>query len=62
MADFVKVPETDWRNILDATRDKTGSTEKMVSGVVSGAIAGIKTGGGIPHGFHFWFQGNFCHH
>lgn len=46
MADFVRVPETDWRNILDATRAKTGGTEKMVSGVVADAIAGIAAGGG----------------
>lgn len=46
MADFVRVPETDWQNILDATREKTGGTEKMVSGVVAAAIAGIVAGGG----------------
>ena len=44
MAEFVRVPETDWQNILDATREKTGSTEKMLSGEVATAIAGI-TGG-----------------
>lgn len=46
MADFVRVPETDWQNILDATREKTGSTERMLSGEVATAIAGIEIGGG----------------
>lgn len=46
MSDFVRVPETDWRNILDAVRGKTGGADKMVSGVVAAAIAGIATGGG----------------
>lgn len=46
MADFVRVPETDWQNILDATREKTGGTEKMLSGEVATAIAGIEAGGG----------------
>ena len=45
MADFVRVPETDWQNIVDAVRDKTGSTEKMVSGVVASEIASIQSGG-----------------
>lgn len=45
MSEFVRVPETDWQDILDATRDKTGSTEKMLSGEVATAIAGIQTGG-----------------
>lgn len=46
MSDFVRVPETDWRNILDAVRGKTGGADKMVSGVVAAAIAGIATGEG----------------
>lgn len=46
MAEFVRVPESDWQNILDATRDKTGGTEKMLSGEVAQAIASIETGGG----------------
>lgn len=45
MADFVRVPEADWQDILDATREKIGTTEKMVSGEVAPAIAGIETGG-----------------
>lgn len=45
MADFVRVPETDWQNILDATRAKTGDTDKMVSGVVADAIASIVSSG-----------------
>ena len=45
MADFVRVPETDWQNILDAVRDKTGSTEKMVSSAVASEIASIQSGG-----------------
>lgn len=44
MDDYVRVPETDWQNILDAVRGKTGSTEKMVSGVVASEIAGIQSG------------------
>jgi hypothetical protein len=52
MADFVRVPETDWQNILDATRAKTGGTEKMVSGVVADAIAGIVAGGGGASGIY----------
>ena len=43
MADYVRVPETDWQNILDAVRGKTGSAEKMVSGVVASEIAGIQS-------------------
>lgn len=46
MADFVRVPKTDWQDILDATRGKTGGTEKMLSGEVATAIAGITGGGG----------------
>jgi hypothetical protein len=45
MADFVRVPETDWQNIVDAVRDKTGSMEKMVSGAVATEIASIGGGG-----------------
>lgn len=45
MADFVRVPEADWQNILDAVRGKTGSTEKMLSGAVASEIAGIQSGG-----------------
>lgn len=45
MTDFVRVPETDWQNILDAVRGKTGSTEKMLSGVVASEIAGIEADG-----------------
>ena len=41
MSDFVRVPETDWQNILDAVREKTGSAEKMVSGVVASEIESI---------------------
>lgn len=51
MADFVRVPEADWKNILDATREKAGSTGKMVSGEVAAAIAGIQAGGGSGGGF-----------
>lgn len=47
MADYVRVPETDWRDILDAVRGKTGGTEKMRSGVVAEAIAAIETGGSV---------------
>ena len=49
MADFVRVPETDWQNIVDAVRDKTGSMEKMVSGAVASEIARIQSGssGGV---------------
>lgn len=46
MADFVRVPEADWQNTLDAVREKTGSTEKMLSGEVAEAVRGIRTGGG----------------
>lgn len=46
MADYVRVPETDWQNILDAVRGKTGGAEKMLSGVVAQAIASIEAGGG----------------
>jgi hypothetical protein len=44
MAEFVRVPETDWQNILDAVREKTGNTEKMVSGMVATEINGMETG------------------
>lgn len=49
MADYVRVPETDWQDILDAVRGKTGEKEKMLSGVVAKAIATIETGG-MPTG------------
>lgn len=42
MADFVRVPESDWKDILDATREKTGGTEKMLSGEVATAVRGIE--------------------
>lgn len=45
MEDFVRVPEQDWQDICDAVRSKTGGTEKMVSGAVADAIAGIVAGG-----------------
>lgn len=50
MADYVRVPEADWQNILDAVRGKTGGTEKMLSSVVAEAIASIETGGGSSGG------------
>ena len=50
MADYVRVPETDWKNILDAVRGKTGGTEKMLSSVVAEAIEGMETGGGSSGG------------
>lgn len=46
MADFVRVPESDWQNILDAIREKTGSSDLMLSGDVADEITGIETGGG----------------
>lgn len=53
MADFVRVPETDWQNILNAIREKTGGTEKMLSGEVATAIAGIVSGGGGGNGLAY---------
>lgn len=53
MADYVRVPETDWQDILDAVRGKTGEKEKMLSGVVAKAIATIETGGGSGGGQAF---------
>ena len=49
--DYVRVPKNDWQDILDATRSKTGGTEKMVSGEVAAAIAGIVAGGGQQNPF-----------
>lgn len=46
MSDFVRVPESDWQAIVDATRAKTGGTEKLLSGDVATEIAGIQVGGG----------------
>lgn len=46
MAEFVRVPEADWKDILDAAREKTGRTEKLLSGSVAAAVRGIETGGG----------------
>ena len=43
MAEFVRVPEADWQDILDATRAKTGGTEKMVSGEVAAKVRSIET-------------------
>lgn len=45
MADYVRVPETDWQDICDAVRGKTGETAQMVSSEVAPAIEGI-TGDG----------------
>ena len=42
MADFVMVPESDWQDILDATREKTGGTEKLLSGEVAPAVRSIE--------------------
>lgn len=44
MADFVRVPESDWQAICDAVREKTGGEEKLRSGAIAGKIAGIETG------------------
>lgn len=46
MTEYVRVPKADWLSILDATREKAGYSEPMVSGEVAGKIAGIQTGGG----------------
>ena len=59
MVDFVRVPETDWQNILDAVRGKTGGTEKMRSGVVAQAIAGNEAGSGGS--FVFEEKGTITH-
>ena len=42
MADFVRVPESDWQDILDATREKTGGTEKLLSSEVAEAVRSIE--------------------
>lgn len=46
MAEYVRVPETDWQDICDAVRGKTGETAQMVSGEVAGKIENIESGGG----------------
>lgn len=43
MADFVRVPEKDWVDILDTVREKTGGTEKLLSGEVAAEIGAIDT-------------------
>lgn len=41
---YIKLPEADWQSICDATREKTGGTEKLLSGEVAAAIGGIEEG------------------
>lgn len=46
MADFVRVPETDWQNICDTVREKTGGEARLFSGEVAAKIGEIEAGGG----------------
>lgn len=45
MADFVRVPEADWRDICDSVREKTGGEDGLLSGEVAPAVRGIQSGG-----------------
>lgn len=44
MADYVRVPATDWQDICDSVRGKTGGEEKLLSGQMATEIDGIETG------------------
>ena len=46
MGMYVRVPEQDWKNICNSTRNKTGGTDLLKSGAISPAIDSIQTGGG----------------
>lgn len=41
MADLVIMPKVDWQDILDATREKTGKTDLLLSDAVSTEIRSI---------------------
>lgn len=41
MSKYVVMPKEDWEDILEATREKTGSTEPIKSGELSGKIRGL---------------------
>ena len=46
MADFVRVPESDWQAICDAVREKTGGENGLLSGVLAAMISSIQAGAG----------------
>ena len=48
MSDFAVMPYSDYKDICDSVRAKTGGTENLKSGEVAAAIAGIQAGGGFP--------------
>ena len=44
MDDYVIMPQADYQDACDATREKTGGTELLKSGELGAAIRGIQTG------------------
>ncbi len=43
MSDYVVMPKNDWQNIVDATKSKSGTSDKLKSGEVAPKILNIKT-------------------
>lgn len=50
MTDYVVMPKADYQDILDATREKTGKSNLLLSGEVGAEIRTIVFGGIIPSG------------
>ena len=46
MSDFVIMPKEHWQNTCDAVREKSGSSELILSGDMAAAVAAIEAGGG----------------
>ena len=46
MAEFVRMPKADWTDICDAVREKTETSDMLLSGTVAGMVRGISGGGG----------------
>lgn len=46
MEDMVILPKSDWVDILDGIKEKSGTTEKLKSGEVRAVVDSITTGGG----------------
>ena len=43
--DMVRMPKADWTDICDAVREKTETTDMLLSGAVAGMVRGISGGG-----------------
>lgn len=52
MSDYAVMPMTDYQDICDAVREKTGKSDLITSGIMADEISGIEAGGEYPKKFY----------